>query len=202
MTENVRIARKKLTPRRKFDFKFSPKPVSKDLNKGEASSSFGRGEKGQFPLSDGPRSTLSKAGVSVSSLVDSRYIPILNDMQSSSVSLSNIRRSVIDLTAKTTKTAFFASIFVNDVAESLLICGESKGAAHLTGIRTSTVLLKSRQVRVHASQDCVFYLHCSSHPIIEDCSNVRFAPLPRILVIVATPFKEVCNLLTLIFSRA
>lgn len=32
---------------------------------------------------------------------------------------------------------------------------------------------------MHESRDCDIYLHVSGRPIIEDCTGVRFAPLPQ-----------------------
>lgn len=35
---------------------------------------------------------------------------------------------------------------------------------------------------MHGARDVTVYLHCGSRPIIEDCSAVRFAPLPESMV--------------------
>lgn len=39
-------------------------------------------------------------------------------------------------------------------------------------------MLASRQIRLHTSTRCDFYLHVHSRPIIEFCSELRFAPYP------------------------
>jgi hypothetical protein len=39
-------------------------------------------------------------------------------------------------------------------------------------------MLASRQIRLHTSSACDFYLHVHSRPIIEHCSKFRFAPYP------------------------
>lgn len=35
---------------------------------------------------------------------------------------------------------------------------------------------------MHESKECDVYLHASGRPIIEDCSAVRFAPLPDVFL--------------------
>ena len=40
-----------------------------------------------------------------------------------------------------------------------------------------TFLLASRQIRIHRSHACDYYLSVSSRPIIEHCTRLRFAPL-------------------------
>merc|ERR1711964_676119 len=43
----------------------------------------------------------------------------------------------------------------------------------------SIIVVASRQVRMHDCKNVDIYLHCGSRPIIEDCSNVRFSPIPE-----------------------
>lgn len=40
--------------------------------------------------------------------------------------------------------------------------------------------MTTRQFRMHGSKNVDVYLHAASRPIIEDCENIRFAPLPDI----------------------
>ena len=57
-------------------------------------------------------------------------------------------------------------VYGGPIAGSLLLhyCNDSK------------FWLASRQFRLHHSVNCVFYLHALSHPIIEDCTKLFFAP--------------------------
>ena len=73
----------------------------------------------------------------------------------------------------------FAGLTIKNVKESLLICGTVNGAAHITGLERSVIVVASRQVRMHECIDVVVYLRCSSRPIIEDCRGIKFAPLPK-----------------------
>lgn len=71
---------------------------------------------------------------------------------------------------------------LQDINGSLIIAGSVAGAAHLTGVRDSVVVVSSRQVRMHDCKNVDVYLLCASRPIIEDCSAVRFAPFPECYV--------------------
>lgn len=53
-----------------------------------------------------------------------------------------------------------------------------KGSIYVTQCKDCTFYLGSRQLRIHTSQRVDFYVHASSHPILEHCSALRFAPYP------------------------
>lgn len=103
----------------------------------------------------------------------------------SSGMLRNLDRCVVDLSKPTQsgdaalgETRPFASLAISDVRNCLIVAGHVAGPAHITGIRDSVVVVAARQVRIHECRNVDFYLYCGSGPIIEDCSNIRFAPLP------------------------
>lgn len=98
----------------------------------------------------------------------------------SSISITKIHHSAIDLSDSPPSP--FATLAINSVTESLLICGRITGAAHITSVQNSTLIVWSRQVRMHECKDCLVYLHCGSRPIIEDCKGIRFAPFPAVYV--------------------
>ncbi|KAK3115275.1 hypothetical protein LTR53_005546 [Teratosphaeriaceae sp. CCFEE 6253] len=92
--------------------------------------------------------------------------------------LSNLHRCVIDMSSPTSIGHPFAGLTLKNISESLIVCGHVSGAAHLTNVRDSVVVVASRQFRMHESKNSDVYLLTTSRPIIEDCSTVRFAPLP------------------------
>ncbi|KAK0856553.1 hypothetical protein LTR03_001290 [Friedmanniomyces endolithicus] len=96
----------------------------------------------------------------------------------SSGTLSNLRRCVVDMSSPTSTDQSLAGLTLKNISNSLIICGHVSGAAHLTNVRNSMIVVASRQFRMHESQGCDVYLVTSGRPIIEDCKNVRFAPLP------------------------
>ncbi|MCJ1224149.1 hypothetical protein MMC12_000793 [Toensbergia leucococca] len=108
----------------------------------------------------------------------------------SSGSLTNLRHCVVDMSIPTVSGQPFASLTIKGVKESLLICGAVNGAAHITGLEGSVLVISSRQVRMHECRECVVYLRCNSRPIIEDCSGIRFAPLPEVYELALSELQE------------
>ena len=54
------------------------------------------------------------------------------------------------------------------------------GSIYVTECSDCTFVLGARQVRLHTSSGCDFYLHVASHPIVERCDGLRFAPYPAL----------------------
>ena len=97
-------------------------------------------------------------------------------------SLTHLRHCVVDMSVPTANGQPFASLTLKSIKDGLLVCGHVNGAAHVTGVEGSVLVLACRQFRMHDCRDCVVYLDCSSRPIIEDCKGIRFAPLPKAYV--------------------
>ncbi|EXJ94742.1 hypothetical protein A1O1_03139 [Capronia coronata CBS 617.96] len=94
--------------------------------------------------------------------------------------LQKITGCIVDLSVPTTATAPFASLTVNVVSSSLLLCGSVSGPAHMTKVKNSILVINCRQLRMHECENVDVYLYCTSRPIIEDCKNIRFAELPKL----------------------
>jgi len=76
----------------------------------------------------------------------------------------------------------YASLTIKGIKESLLICGQVNGPAHITGVEHSVIVVSCHQFRMHNCADVDVYLSCSSNPIIEDCTNIRFGRIPKAYV--------------------
>lgn len=97
----------------------------------------------------------------------------------SSGSLTDLNRCVVDMSVPTVSGAPFAGLALKNISQSLIVAGQVAGAAHLTSLKSCIVVVESRQVRMHDCKDVDVYLKCMSKPIIENCSGIRFAPLPE-----------------------
>lgn len=113
-------------------------------------------------------------------------LPSTASRATSSGSLTNLERCVVDMTVPTSTGAPFAGLVLKNIKESLIVAGHVAGPVHMTGLENSTVVVAARQVRIHECRNVDVYLHCASHPIIEDCSGMRFAPLPELYVSLPT----------------
>ncbi|KAL1990132.1 hypothetical protein VTN49DRAFT_5971 [Thermomyces lanuginosus] len=95
-------------------------------------------------------------------------------------SITSLRHCVVDMSPRSTEeTKPYASLTIKGVRESLLICGHVEGPAHITGVEHSVIVVACRQFRMHNCVDVDVYLSCTSNPIIEDCSGIRFGQIPK-----------------------
>ena len=109
-------------------------------------------------------------------------------------SLTNLKDCIVDMSVPTAEGgAPFPGLAMRDISGSLIVAGRVTGPVHITGVKDSILVMSARQARIHECKDVDIYLHCGSHPIIEDCTGMRFAPLPSCYVRFAracTPFWQ------------
>ncbi|KXT16066.1 hypothetical protein AC579_7104 [Pseudocercospora musae] len=105
-------------------------------------------------------------------------LPTSASHATSSGTVSNLERCVVDLSQPAADKPF-AQLILKNINSSLVIGGHVSGAAHITNVKDSVILVASRQFRMHDSSNCDVYLLTSSRPIIENCSSIRFTPLPK-----------------------
>ncbi|KAG9243002.1 tubulin-specific chaperone-like protein c [Calycina marina] len=112
-------------------------------------------------------------------------LPSSASRATTSGSITQMKRCIVDMSVPTTNGAPFAGLALKDIKESLIIAGHVAGAAHITAVENSVIVVASRQVRIHDCKNVDIYLECSSRPIIEDCENIRFSPIPDLHNIMA-----------------
>lgn len=96
-------------------------------------------------------------------------------------SLNDLSECIVDLTLPT-RSRPFPGLALRDIKKSVIVAGRVAGPVHITGVSDSVIVLASHQARIHECRNVDIYMHCTSHPIIEDCSGMRFAPLPSFYV--------------------
>jgi len=122
-------------------------------------------------------------------------LPSSASRATASGSLTQLNRCIVDMSVPTANGAPFAGLALKNIQSSLIIAGHVAGAAHITAVEDSIIVVASRQVRMHDCKNVEIYLHCASRPIIEDCSNVRFAPIPECYVSTMSRFRDMADLL-------
>lgn len=93
-------------------------------------------------------------------------------------SLTQLARCVVDLSVPSNNGAPFAGLTVKGIRQCLLVCGNVDGAAHITDVQDSAMVVISRQFRMHDCKNVDVYLSCSSRPIIENCHGIHLARIP------------------------
>lgn len=95
-------------------------------------------------------------------------------------SLTDLKGCIVDMSAPTGAAGTpFPGLAMRNISGCLIVAGRVDGPVHITGVTNSILVVTARQVRIHECRNVDIYLHCASHPIIEDCSGMRFAPLPE-----------------------
>ncbi|KAL0939681.1 Tubulin-specific chaperone C [Colletotrichum truncatum] len=117
-------------------------------------------------------------------------LPTSASRATSSGRLTDLKGCIVDMSLAISGNTSFANLALKNIEKSLIVAGNVAGPAHITGVSDSIIVVSARQVRIHECKNVDIYLHCSSHPIIEDCSNMRFAPLPAAFDTPEDPVKN------------
>jgi hypothetical protein len=68
------------------------------------------------------------------------------------------------------------AVYFKNLTNCRVLMGPVSGSAFLQNCKNCTFVIAARQVRIHTSTSCDFYLYTRSDPIIEHCTNIRVAP--------------------------
>lgn len=115
-------------------------------------------------------------------------LPTTASRATSSGLVTSLKSCIVDMSVPTSSGTPFAGLHLKNIKNSLVIAGQVAGAAHVTGVEDSILVVQSRQVRLHECRGLDVYLAVGSRPIIEDCEGVRFAPAPRMHVSILLSF--------------
>lgn len=88
-------------------------------------------------------------------------LPSSASRATSSGSLTKLSRCIVDMSVPTATNAPFAGLALQNIKNSLIIAGHVAGAAHITGVEDSILVVASRQVRMHDCKNVDVYLHCA-----------------------------------------
>ncbi|KAH8152971.1 uncharacterized protein LAJ45_03198 [Morchella importuna] len=174
LSEKLAEMRRSLAPKQKFSFKNRKKDTSAGIGGAVKFSSTHSTEK---PAAVSAVPEANNLVISQQSGKNLCPDPPAAASSFSSLLLSDIEGCVVLFPAGRT---FFKSASVKGISRSLLFLGGAvNGPLHVTGLRDVTVVVACRQLRMHEAVNVDLYLLCTSRPIIEDCSGVRFAPLGK-----------------------
>ena len=84
--------------------------------------------------------------------------------------LSNLEDCTVSLCAVT------GAMHVSNLRRCRIFTGPVAGSVLVNGCTDCVFMLVTRQIRIHDSTKCDWYLRVRSRPIIEHCSGMRFAP--------------------------
>lgn len=214
LQDKLAETKESIAPRPKFSFRTSRKnPSAVSLTDAAELAAEGRrytpkdaasAESSSCPTpSNDPNADNSQRGgselpsVTVDSITDLHVVlPMPTPRAAVPASITSLRRCAVDMFVTASNVRPFAGLTVKDISSSLLICGQVNGAAHVTKLENSVIVVSCHQFRMHDCNNVDVYLSCPSKPIIEDCSNIRFSKIPQTYVRNCSRFPSFLRLLT------
>ncbi|KAJ2777684.1 hypothetical protein H4R18_005021 [Coemansia javaensis] len=101
-----------------------------------------------------------------------------DEAQPTDCELRDIRSCVVDLRAA---AGSLRALNCHGVEDSVVVCGALAGSATIRRSAGCVVALGAHQLRFEDSHNVDVLVHCTSHPVIERSTAMRFAPYPPAL---------------------
>ena len=154
----------RVQPKKKFGFKGaknrskaadSVKPVEKLLAATTLKDEPKLEDKNTFTLKDKESEVLTVEGAKVAGR---------------DLNISNLRNCRVEVKGGP------STLHMTNVKGSKLLFGPVATSVFIEGCEDSLVAVSCQQLRTHSARNCSIYLHTTSRAIIEDCSDLQFAP--------------------------
>jgi len=107
---------------------------------------------------------------SVSSKIGERIELFNSDVDCKDVNLSDLSDCVVIIKGHP------STLHMTNISNTTVLSGPVATSVFIEGCKSSTLSLSCQQLRTHSTTDTSIYLHVTSKAIIEDCTDVSFAP--------------------------
>ncbi|KAJ2219579.1 hypothetical protein IW143_002624 [Coemansia sp. RSA 520] len=124
------------------------------------------------PTDHGSASTPS---IMFSKIANQWIVATSNDNDATDCELRDISHCVVDLRAV---SHHIRALNCHRMKDSIVICHPFAGSATIRDAQNSIVILGVQQLRFEGCKDVDVYTHCTSHPVIERSTSMRFSPYP------------------------
>ncbi|CAG8558851.1 9600_t:CDS:2 [Ambispora leptoticha] len=186
MIDELNIRRTLLAPKQKFSFKSRKVATSNDESKKLTTKS-----ESKSTTTTTTSTTISSSSLDSHNDPNLRVITLHNRQKafltvnsylssSSSISakmidvqLSDLTHCVVNLVSK---RIFIGAIHVKGLKNSVVVVGPVGSSVLIHDCERCVFVVGCHQFRIHTSKQMIIYLHVTSHPIIEDCHDIQFAP--------------------------
>lgn len=74
------------------------------------------------------------------------------------------------------RPSLLGSVRIEHTDNCTILLGACCTSVYLDSVNNCTIQILSHQLRIHECKDCKLYVQVQSHPIIEDCVSMGFAP--------------------------
>ncbi|EQC32101.1 hypothetical protein SDRG_10297 [Saprolegnia diclina VS20] len=156
----IEAQRSALAPRKKFTFKARAKKASATTEAITA------------PSSDAPTPAIAPATLDHELIYADRCdeVLVIDAPESPDLTLARLTNCIVCIVTPT------SALRATALRNCHVLTGPIAGSLWLEDCTESSFTVACRQLRVHHCHNARFYLRISSHPIIEDCSKLGFAP--------------------------
>ena len=161
---SFRATQARVQPKKKFGFKGaknrskaadSVKPVEKLLAATTLEDKSKLKDKNTFTLKDKEGEILTVEGAEVAGR---------------DLNISNLRNCRVEVKGGP------STLHMTNVKGCKLLFGPVATSVFIEGCEDSLIAVSCQQLRTHSARNCSIYLHTTSRAIIEDCSDLQFAP--------------------------
>ncbi|CAG8743574.1 12845_t:CDS:2, partial [Racocetra persica] len=87
--------------------------------------------------------------------------------------ISNLDHCIVNLVSS---NVVIGAMHIKGLRDTIILAGPVRSSILIYDCERCVFLIGCHQFRMHTSRQMTIYLHTTSHPIIEDCHNILFAP--------------------------
>jgi tubulin-specific chaperone C len=162
--------REEIFPKKKFGFKSKQKittletTIQTTSDQNEKQSILTEIEKNSIGTND------KDSTCSIRNIDGMNIIKHGNEINSIDIGIIDVKNSCIQL------LGYPSVLHATNIENSTILCGPVSGSAFFNNLKNVKLIICCHQLRIHESYNSDFYVHLGSRAIIENCSNVRFAP--------------------------
>ena len=93
-----------------------------------------------------------------------------DEINGKDIGILNVKNSCIQL------QGWPSVLHAKNIENTVILCGPISGSAFVNNLRNVKLVIACHQLRIHETHNSQFYIHLGSRAIIENCSQVTFAP--------------------------
>ncbi|KAI8800287.1 tubulin binding cofactor C-domain-containing protein [Cladochytrium replicatum] len=174
LSDELVTKKKGNTPKAKFSFKRAPKVASSIVatpTESEATEKTNNSERSRT-IDSVPSNALALINQSTRLLT-----PKTNPESQQDIYIHNLDGCFVLPDQSSNTGQPIGAVHIKKLTRCIVILGPVSGSLLVDECAESILIVACRQFRMHNSRNTKLYIHVPSHPIIEDCTAIKFGPL-------------------------
>lgn len=166
LQQQIQEKRDQLVPKKKFAFR-SKKKSEQTNTESNVLGDISNGKADSKPVVD------LQVDLADCKFVDSQDVTLMktdDEINQKDVSLARLTNCSIKLFGAP------STVHIKNLNNCKVFCGPVSSSIFVSDCKNCLFVIACQQLRTHSTEHSKFYLHVTSRAIIEDCSNVYFAP--------------------------